>query len=86
MRLLSQGPFTWGNLVNTVGASGYDYYGMTMAPDNTPWVGFTQACLHRMPLPGNPVCDKAAGGPNDGLWGLVGRLVRVHGGGDNDNQ
>jgi hypothetical protein len=85
MRLLSQGPFTWGNLVNTVGATGRDYYGMTMAADNTPWVGFFQACPFGLPVAGNPNCDQAAGGPNDGQFGLVGRLVRVHGEADEDN-
>jgi hypothetical protein len=83
MRLLSQGPFTWGNLVNTVGARGFDYFGMTMAPDYTPWVGFFQACPFGHPIPGNPVCDQAAGGPNDGIWGLVGRLVRIRSDADN---
>jgi hypothetical protein len=78
MRLLSEGPFTWGNLVNSVGARGFDYYGMTMAPDNTPWVGFFQSCPFGQPVPGNPICDRAAGGPYDAAWGLVGRLVRVH--------
>jgi hypothetical protein len=66
MRLLSQGPFTWGNLVNTVGARGFDYFGMTMAPDNTPLVGFFQACPFGHPIPGNPVCDQAAGGRTTG--------------------
>jgi hypothetical protein len=86
MRLLSQGPFTWGNLVNTVGAQGRDYYGMTMAPDNTPWVGFFQSCPFGRPLPGNPICDHAAGGPNDKMWGMAGSLVSPHGeGGDDDH-
>jgi hypothetical protein len=66
----------WGNLVNSAGAHGYDYYGMTMAPDNTPWVGFFQACPDGHPIAGNPICDQAAGGPNDGLFGMVGRLLR----------
>jgi hypothetical protein len=57
---------------------------MTMAPDNTPWVGFFQACPFGRPVAGNPICDRAAGGPNDGAWGVVGRLVRVHGGADED--
>jgi hypothetical protein len=85
MRLLSSGPFTWGNLVNTVGAQGYDYYGMTMAPDDTPWVGFFQSCPFGRPLAGNPICDRAAGGSNDKIWGVAGRLVRPHGEGDDED-
>jgi hypothetical protein len=54
-----------------------DYYGMAMAPDNTPWVGFVQECPFGLPVGGNPNCGQAAGGANDGLWGLVGRLVRA---------
>jgi hypothetical protein len=54
-----------------------DYYGMNMAPDGTPWIGFFQACPLQQPVPGNPNCDQAAGGDRDSLWALVGRLVRV---------
>jgi hypothetical protein len=67
----------YGTLVNTAGAHGYDYFAMTMGPDHTPWVGYFQACPFGHPIAGNPNCDQAAGGPNDGLFGLVGRLVRV---------
>jgi hypothetical protein len=62
-----------------------DYYGMTIAPDDTPWVAFAQECPFGLPIGGNPNCSQAAGGPNDGLFGLVGRLVRVHGEADEDN-
>lgn len=68
----------WGALVNTAGAGGFnfDYYGMTMAPDDTPWVGYPQACPSGEPIPGNPTCANASGGPFDGGWGVLGRLVR----------
>jgi hypothetical protein len=58
-----------------------DYFGMTMAPDNTPWAAFTQECPFGRPN-GNPNCSQAAGGAHDGLFTLVGRLVRVDGDGD----
>jgi hypothetical protein len=58
---------------------------MTIAPDDTPWVGFAQECPFGLPIGGNPNCSQAAGGPNDGLFGLVGRLVRVHGEADEDD-
>jgi hypothetical protein len=56
-----------------------DYYGMTIAPDDTPWIGFVQECPLGMPIADNPNCDQAAGGAHDGLFGLVGRLVREGG-------
>ncbi len=58
-----------------------DYFGMNMALDGTPWIGFAQACPNGNPVPENPNCDQAAGGPNDSLFGLVGRLVRSQGNG-----
>jgi hypothetical protein len=55
-----------------------DYYGVNMAPDGTPWVGFGQACPLGLPVPGNPNCPATlTGAPTDALWGMVGRLVRV---------
>lgn len=57
-----------------------DYFGMDMAPDDTPWVGFGQACPHGLPVPGNPACPSTlTGAPEDGSWALVGRLARIHG-------
>ena len=54
-----------------------DYFGATMALDGTPWVGFAQECPNGLPVPGNPNCPSTlTGNPNDGLFGLVGRLVR----------
>jgi len=52
----------------------FDYYGATMAPNGTPWVGFAQECPYGQPAPGNnPNCPATNPG---GLFGLVGRLVR----------
>ena len=57
-----------------------DYYGMTITPDGTPWVGFFQECPNGLPVAGNPNCPANLDGSlNDGLFGMVGRLVRVHG-------
>jgi hypothetical protein len=57
-----------------------DYFGMAMAPDGTPWVGFVQECPFGQPVPGNPNCPSTlTGGPNDGLFGLVGRLIQPKG-------
>jgi hypothetical protein len=63
------------------GASGLagrqDYFGMDMAPDNTPWIGFGQACPNGLPVPGNPYCPAhLTGALSDESWGMVGRLVR----------
>ena len=65
------------NYSTSQGGGRIDYYGLSMAVDGTPWVGFVQACPNGQRVPGNPNCDQAAGGPNDALFGLVGRLVRV---------
>jgi hypothetical protein len=62
-----------------------DYFGMATAMDGTPWIGFAQECPFGLPVAGNPNCDQAAGEANDGLWGMVGRLVRIHGEADEDN-
>jgi hypothetical protein len=58
-----------------------DYIGMDMAPNNnTPWVGFGQACPLGLPVLGNPRCPSTLdGGPFDSNWGVAGRLVRVRG-------
>jgi hypothetical protein len=56
-----------------------DYFGTTMSPGDTPWVGFVQECPNGQPLPGNPNCPATlTGNPDDALYGLVGRLVRPH--------
>jgi hypothetical protein len=62
-----------------------DYYGLSMAVDGTPWIGFAQGCPNGQPVSSNPNCDQARGGPNDALFGLVGRLVRAHDEGDDDD-
>jgi hypothetical protein len=63
-----------------------DYFGMTMAPDDTPWVAFDQECvLGQHFFAGNPNCCLAAGGTHEGLFGLAGRLVRPHGEGDHED-
>jgi hypothetical protein len=64
-----------------------DYYGITMAPDGTPWVGFAQECPDGLPVAGNPNCPSTLTGTVlDAQWGLVGRLVRVdHEGDDQDD-
>src|SRR5262249_41139477 len=55
-----------------------DYYSATMSRDGTPWVGFMQECPLGLPVPGNPNCPSTlTGAPTDGLFGMVGRLVRV---------
>jgi hypothetical protein len=76
----------WGNLVNKVGSKLTDYYGMAMSPNGTPWVGFFQACPFNRPIAGNPICDKATGDPNDGYFGLVGRLVRARSAAGDDDE
>jgi hypothetical protein len=85
---LPNGSFGGGGTAGTkIGASIggiMDYYGMTMAPDDTPWVGFDQECPFGLPIGGNPNCSQAVGGANDGLFGMVGRLVRI-GSEDEDN-
>jgi hypothetical protein len=89
---VNPGGYTEGCSVSTAASSSSqigghdDYYGLSMAPDGTPWIGFVQACPNGKPVPGNPNCGQAAGGPNDALFGLVGRLVRVQGEGDANNQ
>jgi hypothetical protein len=50
-----------------------DYYGATMAPDGTVWVGLAQGCPYGSST-GNPNCPST--GPDaGGLFGLVGRLA-----------
>jgi hypothetical protein len=73
--------FSGGSSAGTVGGPALsgrmDYYGMTLAPTNTPWVGFVQECPFGLPVPGNPNCPSTlTGAPTDGLFGMVGRLVR----------
>jgi len=61
-----------------------DYFGMMMAPDGTPWVGFNQECPFGLPVNGNPNCpSKLTGTAPDGAFGMVGRLLRI---GDNHDQ
>jgi hypothetical protein len=63
-----------------------DYFGMTMAPDDTAWVAFDQECVLGQNLfAGNPNCSFAAGGIHDGLFGLAGRLVRAQGKDEDDD-
>jgi hypothetical protein len=73
--------FAGGSGAGTGGPSGggrIDYYGMTMAPDGTAWVAFSQECPGGFPVSGNPNCPGTlTGGSTDGLFGLVGRLVRA---------
>jgi hypothetical protein len=82
--------FAGGSGAGTGGPSGggrIDYYGMTMAPDGTPWVGFGQACPFGLPVAGNPSCPNTLTGTGpDSLWGLVGRLVRVQGKADDRDE
>ena len=54
-----------------------DYYGITMAPDGTPWVGFYQACVNGRPVPGNPNTKLAGGRPTDALFAMVGHMKRT---------
>jgi hypothetical protein len=62
------------------GSGRADYFAITMAPDDTPWVGFVQECPYGLPVLGNPNCPSTLTGTNsDGLFGFVGRLVRVRG-------
>jgi hypothetical protein len=53
-----------------------DYYGITMGPEGSPWIGFYQACVDGRPVPGNPYTNLAAGGPTDALFALVGGMTR----------
>ena len=63
-----------------------DYYGIAMAPDGTAWVGYAQACPFGLPVAGNPNCPSTlTGATNDGLIGLVGRLIRMGGGDEQDD-
>jgi hypothetical protein len=73
-----------GNTLPPPGFTGIDYFGMTMALDNTPWIAIDQQCPLAKPN-GNPNCSQATSGEEaDGLFTLVGRLVRVHGEDDTD--
>jgi hypothetical protein len=81
MRLDDSG-FETGSSAGTQGGPSFagrmDYYSATMAGDDTPWVGFMQECPLGLPVPGNPNCPGSlTGDPTDGLFGMVGRLVRV---------
>ena len=61
-----------------------DYFGINMAPDGTPWVGFGQACPNGRPVSGNPNCPATlTGAPEGSSWGMVGRLA---GGGEADKK
>jgi hypothetical protein len=50
-----------------------DYFGTTMAPDGTVWVGFAQECPVGAP-PGNTNCPSVPSGVGE-LYGLIGRFV-----------
>jgi hypothetical protein len=53
-----------------------DYFGATLAPDGTVWVGFAQECANGRAIPGNPYCPRTlTGNPDDSLFGLVGHLI-----------
>jgi hypothetical protein len=68
------------------GGGHVDYYSMTMAPDGTPWVGFFQECPFGLPVSGNANCPSTlTGASTDGLFGLVGRLVRIKGVDEHNN-
>jgi hypothetical protein len=57
-----------------------DYYGAAMAPDGTAWIGFAQECPSGLPVPGTPNCPSTLTGARpDGLFGMLGRLVRIEG-------
>lgn len=59
------------------GGGRVDYFSITMASDDTPWVGFAQECPKGLPVLGNPNCPSMLTGSNsDGAFGFVGRLVR----------
>ena len=59
-----------------------DYFGASMAPDDTPWVGFIQQCPSGRRPDGNPNCpDTLQGTAPDAAFGMVGRLIRAHGDG-----
>jgi hypothetical protein len=54
-----------------------DYYGAAMTPDGTAWIGFAQECPSGLPVSGNPNCPSTLTGARpDGLFGMLGRLVR----------
>jgi len=87
IRLDESNPFQRGpgNLSSCQSAS--DYFGMDMAPDGTPWVGFQQYCPGGLPVPGNPNCPATLNGgpsmlligPTGKYWSLVGRMVGATG-------
>lgn len=76
----STGPCAATNTSETTGptlGARVDYFGATMSPNDTPWVGFVQECPNGMPIAGNPNCpSNLTGNPTEALFGLVGRLVR----------
>jgi hypothetical protein len=80
---LSGGAFAGGTATGQFASIGgpslfgrFDYFGATMAPDDTPWVGFDQECPFGLPVAGNPNCPSTLSGTApDGVWGMVGRLV-----------
>jgi hypothetical protein len=91
VRLDESNPFVFGPGFTEGCQVQEDFFGMNMAPDDTPWVGFPQVCPGGLPVPGNPNCPSTlTGTPRDRLgvatgtnFSMVGRLVRV-GGEDED--
>jgi len=86
IRLDEGNPFNRGPGFSSGCQSATDYFGMDMAPDGTPWIGFQQYCPGGLPVPGNPTCPATLNGgpmgrlgPTGKYWSLVGRLVRAPG-------
>jgi len=84
MRIPTGSGFAGGSSAGTQGGPSFagrmDYFDAALGPDGTPWVGFVQECPFGLPVAGNPTCPSTlTGASTDGLFGLVGRLVRVGG-------
>ena len=91
IRLDEGNPFKRGPGFSSGCQSATDYFGLDMAPDGTPWVGFQQYCPGGLPVPGNPTCPATLNGgpmgrlgPTGKYWSLVGRLVRAPGDAEDD--
>jgi hypothetical protein len=87
IRLDESAPFVRGPGFSSGCTSMSDYFGMDMAPDGTPWVGFPQACPGGLPVAGNPNCPSTlTGGSVNNYFSLVGRLLRAPGEAAEDNE